>query len=111
MQAASSRRVFGASSTVLNNREEFSGVTVNANMIHPLRKQMPFPVTQHDAARSQLARLYGNVRSGPGVRCIQRARSSAGAMHTLRDAGTGRSSSAPGSRCQNAQPRSARERT
>src|ERR1700674_767726 len=67
MQATSSRRASGLSILVLNNREEFSGATVIANVDHPLRKQMPFPAP-HDNACSQLARLYGNVRSGSAVR-------------------------------------------
>jgi hypothetical protein len=42
MQATSSRRASGLSILVLNNREEFSGATVIANMDHPYVSRCPF---------------------------------------------------------------------
>jgi hypothetical protein len=74
MRAASSRRASGLSSLVLDNQNEFAGVTVVA-MVSPYVKQMrvrcrlrtALALYRLHSVRSQLTRLYGNVRSGPAA--------------------------------------------
>ena len=65
---------------------------------HPLRKQMPFPVPSTMVRAASLrvctptyvvARQCGGTQDRRALRRIQRAQSSAGAMHTLGDRGTG----------------------
>lgn len=74
MRAASSRRASGLSSLVLDNQNDFAGVTVVA-MVSPYVKQMrvrcrlrtALALYRLHSVRSQLTRLYGNIRSGPAA--------------------------------------------